>query len=136
MDKQMMKKTESIEEKILCRIPWEVMGLALFSALLAGFFFDPLTGVFIFAGGAVSTANFVWLRQVLTKALLHGKSEALKASAFIYGLRLLLILAIFFIIIFFFSKKILAFAAGFSSIILVILFEAVAAMSRLKTWKN
>jgi hypothetical protein len=132
----MMKKTESIEEKILYRIPWEVMGLALFSALLAGFFFDPLTGVFIFAGGAVSTANFVWLRQVLTKALLHEKSEALKASAFIYGLRLLLILAIFFIIIFFFSKKILAFAAGFSSIILVILFEAVAAMYRLKTWKN
>ena len=125
-----------LEEKILKRIPREIIGLAFFLAIAASFLFDIWTGLFVLAGGAVSAVNFIWLHHALAKALLREKRQALKSSAAVFGLRLLLILAIFFIIIFFFSKKIIAFAAGFSSIVVVLLFEALIVMSRLKTWKN
>lgn len=129
-------RTDPTEEKILRRIPLEVLGLSLFLAVAASFIFDFLVGLFVLAGGAISALNFIWLRQALTKVLIRGKKQALKASVLLFGLRLMLILIIIFIIIFFFFKKIIAFAVGFSSIIVVLLVEAVAAMSRLKTWKN
>jgi len=131
-----MSNADPVEEKILRRIPLEVLGLSLLLAVTASFIFDLLVGLFVLAGGIISTLNFIWLRQALSKVLLQGKKHALKASALAFGLRLMLILAIIFIIILFFSKKIIAFAAGFSSIIVVLFVEAVAAMSRLKTWKN
>jgi hypothetical protein len=127
---------DPLAEKILNRIPWEVFGVSFLLAVAASFFFDIGTGLFVLAGGALSTVNFIWLNQTLSKVLLREKRSALKTSSLIFALRLVLILAIFFIIIFFFSKKIIAFAAGFSSIIVVLLFEAVIVMSSLKTWKN
>jgi hypothetical protein len=125
-----------VEEKILKRIPREVLGTSLLMALAATFLFEWETGLFVLAGGVLSALNFIWLNQTLTKVLLREKRKALKSSGLFFGLRLVLILAIFFIIIFFFSKKIIAFAAGFSSIIVVLLFEAVNVLSRLKSWKN
>jgi len=127
---------DPLAEKILMRIPWEVFGLSFILAVAASFIFDIATGLFVLAGGALSTVNFIWLNQTLSKVLLREKKKALKTSGIVFALRLVLILAIFFIIIFFFSKKIIAFAAGFSSIIVVLLFEAITVMSRLKTWKN
>jgi len=53
-----------------------------------------------------------------------------------YLLRLLLIIAVFSIIIILFLNKIFAFMAGFSTIILVILGEAIAALPRMKKWKS
>jgi len=131
-----MSNADPVEEKILRRIPLEVLGLSFLLAVTASFLFDLLVGLFVLAGGTISTLNFIWLRQALSKVQLRGKKQALKVSALAFGLRLMLILAIIFIIILFFSKKIIAFAAGFSSIIVVLFVEAVAAMSRLKTWKN
>ena len=125
-----------VEEKILKRIPREVLGMSLLMALVATFLFDLGTGLFVLAGGVLSALNFIWLNQTLSKVLLREKRKALKASGIFFGLRLVLILAIFFIIIFFFSNKIIAFAAGFSSIIVVLLFEAITVMPKLKTWKN
>lgn len=125
-----------LEEKILKRIPREILGLSLLMAIVATFLFNIGTGLFVLAGGVLCAINFIWLNQILSKVLLREKRKALKTSGLIFALRLVLILAIFFIIIFFFSKKIIAFAAGFSSIIAVILFEAVTVMSRQKTWKN
>jgi hypothetical protein len=128
--------SDPLAEKVLRRIPWEVFGLAVFLAIAASFIFDVGTGLFVIAGGVLSTVNFIWLNQALSRVLLREKRRALRTSSFVFVLRLVLILAIFFIIIFFFSNKIIAFAAGFSSIVVVLLFEAVIVMSSLKTWKN
>ena len=124
------------EERILWRIPREILILSAIIALGSLFFFTPLTALFIFAGGAFSALSFIWLKQTLSKFLLFDKKKALKSVLAFYGIRLVLILAIFFIIIFFFSKKIIAFAAGFSTIVPVFLVEAAVGLSRMKKWKN
>jgi hypothetical protein len=135
--KNVMSNADALEEeRILNRIPWEVLGISFLLAVSTFLIFDIYTGLFVLGGGLFSALNFVWLRLALSKALLREKKQALKVSGFVFILRLILILAIFFIIIFLFSKKIIAFAVGFSSIIVVLLIEAVAAMPRLKTWKN
>jgi hypothetical protein len=135
-ERKSLPTTDHVEEKILRRIPYENLFLSFLFGVGAFLIFDLSIGLFVLAGGAVSSLNFFWLNQTLSKALLRERGRALKGSALGFVFRLLLILALFFIIIFFFSKKILAFAAGFSTIIVVLLVEAVAAMSRLKTWKN
>jgi len=126
----------SEEEKILRRIPVEILVLASVIALASIFLFNPLTALFIFAGGVFSALSFIWLKQALTKFLLFGKKKALRSALALYGIRLVLIIAIFFIIIFFFSRNIIAFVAGFSAIVPVFLAEAVVALSRMKQWKN
>ena len=150
-----MTNTNSEEEKILRRIPVEILILSFIVALGSLFLFNPLTALFILAGGAFSALSFTWLKRSISRLLLlehakkgdrhlkeeepvpfFDKKKALRSALILYGIRLVLILAIFFIIIFFFSMKIIAFAAGFSSIIIVLLFEAVIVMSSLKTWKN
>jgi hypothetical protein len=136
VEKNRLSNTDQGEEKILKRIPWEILSLSFLFGIGASLIIDLFVGLFVLAGGAVSALNFFWLHRTLSKALLRERGKALKGSALGFAFRLLLILAIFFIIIFFFSKKILAFAAGFSTIIVVLLIEAVAAISRLKTWKN
>ena len=131
-----MTITISEEEKILRRIPLEILILASVIALASLFFFNPLIALFIFAGGVLSTLSFIWLKQALTKFLLSGKKKALRSALALYGIRLVLILAIFFIIIFFFSKNIIAFVAGFSTMVPVFLAEAVVGLSRMKQWKS
>lgn len=124
------------EEKILHRTPREILILSFVIALAALLLFDPLTGLFVFAGGALSALGFIWLKQSLYKFLLHDKKKALKSALALYSIRLILILGIFFIIISFFSERIIAFAVGFSTIILVFLAEAVLALKKMNKWKN
>lgn len=138
------------EERILRRVPGEILGLSAVTALASLFFFSPLTAIFILAGGAFSALSFLWLKQNISRLLLlknggsssgeKGQSlffkKALKSTLAFYILRLVLIIAVFFIIILFFSRKILAFAAGFSVVIPVFLAEALIALSRMKQWKN
>jgi len=124
------------EEKILRRIPFEIIVLALTLALGSLLFYDWMTGLLIFAGGILAAVNFVWMKQALKRFLASGRQKALRSGVALYVLRLLLILAVFFIIILLFSKKIIAFAAGFSAIILVFLIEAIAGLSRLKKWTH
>lgn len=137
-----MNKSESIntmqqeDEKILRRIPRKILILSFVLALATLLLFDPLTGLFVFAGGLLSALGFIWLKQSLYKLLFLGKKQALKSALALYSMRLILILGIFFIIIFFFSEKIIAFAVGFSTIILVFLIEAMKAFSKMKKWKN
>lgn len=126
----------STEDRILRRIPGEIVFLSLFIALLSLLFLDTLSSLFIFIGGGVSALSFIWLKQSLSKLLVPDKKKALRSAIALYSLRLLLILILFFIIIFFFSKKIIAFVAGLSTIILVIAVESVAALSKIKRWKN
>jgi len=133
-----MNQTPTIteEEKILRRIPIEILILSFVIALASVFLFNPLTAIFILAGGAFSALSFSWLKQALTKFLLSGKKKALRSALLLYGIRLVLIIAIFFIIIFFFSRNIIAFIAGFSTVVPVFLVEAIVALSRMKKWKN
>jgi len=131
-----LEKTYSSDERILNRIPREIIFFSCVLALPLLFFFGALTALLCVAGGIFSALSFIWLKNTLSKSLLLGKTKALRSSFLLYGLRILLILAVFFIIIFFFSKKIIAFTAGFSAIIPVFLMEAMIALSRLKKWKH
>ncbi len=144
------------EEKILRRIPLEILSLSFVMALGSIFLFNPLTALFVLAGGAFSALSFIWLKRSISRLLLlkikNGdspsqekgqslfflldKKKALRSALALYGIRLVLILAIFFIIIFFFSRNIIAFVAGFSAIVPVFLAEAVVALSRMKQWKS
>lgn len=140
----------SEEEKILRRIPWEILILSSVLAVASLLFLNPLTALFIFAGGVFSALSFIWLKQTISRLLLlkngdspsweKGQSpflkKALRSALALYGIRLVLILATFFIIIFFFSKKIIAFVAGFSTMIPVFLVEAIIALSKMKKWKT
>ena len=154
------------EEKILRRIPLEILILSFVMALGSIFLFNPLNALFVLAGGAFSALSFIWLKRSVSRLLLYknekkgdrhlnGKKEepvpffrgqspfflpdkkkALRSALALYGIRLVLIIAIFFIIIFFFSRNIIAFVAGFSAIVPVFLAEAVVALSRMKQWKS
>jgi hypothetical protein len=154
------------EERILRRIPLEILALSFLIALASLLLFSPLTSVFILGGGVFSALSFFWLKQSVSGLFLseqkgdrhltepvpflskNGDSphkqkgqppffkKTLRSGLALYGLRLLLILAVFFIIILLFSKKIIAFAVGFSVIIPVFLAEAVIALSRMKQWKS
>jgi hypothetical protein len=125
------------EIKILKRIPFDILLLSLAGALIALFFFTAMTALFVLAGGIFSAASFLWLKNSLSRFLLHSNTKKMLQSVLgSYLLRLLLIIAVFSIIIIFFTKKIFAFVAGFSTIILVILAEAIIALPKIKKWKN
>jgi hypothetical protein len=127
---------EGGEEKILKRIPWEILALAAILALGGLLAFDAATGLFVFLGGALSSLGFISLRKSVTRFLQEGKGHAIRSALFLYGLRLILIIALFSIIIFFFSGRIYAFIAGFSMVIPVFLVEAAAALTKMKQWKH
>lgn len=126
----------SQEEKILQRVPLEII-IASFLLAIPGFIlFDTVTAMLVAGGGCISALSFAWLNRSLAQLLLSGKRKALKSVLPLFGLRLLLLLVLFLIIIFFFSRKIIAFVAGFSVVIPVFLAEAVFALSKMKQWKS
>jgi hypothetical protein len=125
----------ALEERLLRRIPLEVAAIALVLAAAALFFFRPLTSLFILAGGVFSALSFVWLKRALLRFIGPDRRRAVRAGLAFYLLRLLLLLAVFLIIILLLPRMILAFVAGFSSLILAILIEAVTALSQMKQWK-
>ncbi len=125
-----------LEERILRRIPLEILVSSLVIAGASLAIFSPHTGLFVFAGGVFAAASFFWLKQAISRFLGPDKRKAIKSGILIYLLRLLLIIGVFCIIIFEFPRMILAFAAGFSAIILVLFIEAVRAVSQMKQWKD
>ena len=129
-------RTDPLEERILRRMPAEIAALAAVLAFAAGILLDPLTGVFVFAGGLFSALGFIWLKQSLTRFLSREKKGALRSGILLYGLRLVLICAVFFLIILVYPKKIIAFVAGFSAVVPVSLFEGVRGLLLLRTWKD
>jgi hypothetical protein len=124
------------EERILKRIPQEIFLLSFVLAIGTWIVFDGVSALLVFAGGILAAINFIWMKQAISRFLYTGKKKAMRSGIAVYGLGLLLILGIFFIIILFFSEKLLAFAAGFSTLIVVFLGEAIAGLSKLKQWKN
>jgi hypothetical protein len=132
----LIKETDSFEEKLLRRIPKEIILLSFVFAIISAFIFSIETAPFVLAGGILSALGFYWLKQSVTEFLLKNKKKTLKSTILLYCLRLILILIVFFIIILFFSTKIIAFVAGFSTMIIVFLVEAVSAISKIKEWKT
>jgi len=129
-------RTDPLEERILRRMPAEIAALAAVLAFAAGILLDPLTGVFVFAGGLFSALGFIWLKQSLTRFLSREKKGALRSGILLYALRIVLICAVFFLIILVYPKKIIAFVAGFSAVVPVSLFEGVRGLLLLRTWKD
>ena len=130
-----MNAPDPSDERILRRIPLEIIGLSAVLALAAWPLFDAPTALLFLAGGALAALGFLWLKRSLTRFLLRDRSHALRAAVLLYALRLVLICGVFFIIILLFPRKVLAFGAGFSTIVPVFLAEGVGALLRLKTWK-
>lgn len=130
-----MSQVEIQDERILRRIPLEVLVLSAVLALAAALLFGSLAGLLFFAGGGLAALGFLWLKRSLTRLLAKDKEGALRSAILLYALRLGLICAAFLIIILLFPGKILAFGAGFSTIIPVFLAEGVGALLRMKTWK-
>jgi hypothetical protein len=127
----------ALEERILRRIPLEILAFSLVLALGSlFFFFGPRTALFIFAGGAFSAASFLWLKQTITRFFGRSRRKAVKSGLLAYLLRLVLIIGVFSIIILKFPGMILAFAAGFSCVVGVFFIEAVRAIAQMKQWKN
>ena len=129
------EQPDALDERVLRRIPVEIVALAAVLALAAALVFDPVTGLFLFAGGVFSALGFAWLKQSLTRFLSRDKKGARRSGIVLYALRLVLICAVFFLIILVYPKKILAFVAGFSTVVPVALAEAVRGLLLLKKWK-
>lgn len=129
-----------VEERILRRIPAEILVCALLLAAGSLLFFAPLTSLFILGGGAFSAASFAWLKSSLNRILNpergRDRGKAIRSGLLLYVARLSLLLGIFLIIIFIFPRMILAFAAGFSCVILIFFVEAVRALAHMKSWKS
>jgi hypothetical protein len=128
--------TDALEERILRRIPVEISVLSAVLGLASVLLFDPLTGAFVLAGGLFAATGFVWLKQALTRFLSREKKGALRSGIGLYALRLGLICAVFFLIILVYPRKILAFAAGFSAVVPVALFEGLRGLFLMRTWKD
>ena len=127
--------SDPLEEKILRRVPVEVLLVSAVLAPAAGLLFGLEAGVVFLAGGALAALGFLWLKSALTRFLLRDKRGVLRSAVLLYVLRLVLICGAFLIIILLFPRQILAFGAGFSVIIPVFLAEGVRALGRMKTWK-
>jgi len=135
-DEPLFEPADNTEEKILNRVPLEILICTVIAAIAGFFLFDYLIALLVLAGGLFSMLNFFWLKQTISKAITIDTKKSLRSAVPLYIVRILLILAIFFIIIIFFSTKILAFAVGFSMILPVFLIEAAGALAKLKQWKN
>jgi hypothetical protein len=124
------------EEKILRRIPAEIIVVSIGIGLGSLLFFSPLSSFFILAGGAFSAASFLWLKSALNRFLSQGRKKAIRSGLIFYLARLALLLSVFLIIILLLPRMVLAFVAGFSTVVLVFFVEAVRSLSQIKTWKS
>lgn len=125
-----------LEERVLRRIPLEILAISMVIALGAIPIFSLRTGLFVLAGGAFSALSFLWLKRALGRFLTREKRRVLRSGIAFYLLRLFLLIALFSAIILLFPRMILAFVAGFSSVIPAFLIEAVGALSQMRKWKS
>jgi hypothetical protein len=127
---------QAFEERILRRIPLEILLISLLIAVVTLPIFSLTSSLFILGGGGFSAVSFVWLKQALVRFLTREKRRAIRSGIVFYLLRLALIIAVFSAIILLFPGMILAFVAGFSSVIPAFLIEAVMAIAQMKQWKR
>lgn len=127
---------DPIEERILRRVPLEILAAGAAAGLIALPLFGLTSALLVFAGGAMASLGFLWMKVSLTRFLQRDRKSALRSGVLTYLARFGLILAVFSFIIFLFPGRILAFVAGFSVLVPVFLAEGVFALVRVKTWKS
>ncbi len=127
---------QTIEERVLRRIPLEILLISILIAVVTLPIFSLTSSLFILVGGGFSAVSFVWLKQALGRFLNRQKRQAVRSGIVFYLLRLALIIAVFSVIILLFPRMVLAFVAGFSSVIPAFLIEAVMAIAQMKQWKS
>jgi hypothetical protein len=127
---------DPFEERILKRVPLEILAAGAAAGLIALPFFGVTTALLVLTGGTLASLGFLWMKVSLTRFLQRERKAALRSGVLIYLARFVLILAVFSFIIFLFPGKILAFVAGFSVLVPVFLVEGVFALVRVKTWKS
>ena len=130
------KSPDAYEAAVLRRIPLEILICAGLIALASLAWKGVGAGLFAFLGGVVAAAGFLGLERSLRHILDRGKKGALRRGLLFYGLRILLILLAFSLIILLSPRRVLAFAAGFSALLAVVLFEAARALILLRQWKR
>jgi len=135
-DRLPLNDQSHLEERILRRIPLEILAISLVLALGAVPIFSLRAGLFVLAGGAFSALSFLWLKRALSRFLSREKRRAIRSGIAFYFLRLFLLIVTFSAIILLFPRLILAFVAGFSSVIPAFLIEAVRALSQMRKWKS
>lgn len=135
MDKK-KSNTSPIEEKVLWRIPLEIILVTTVLAIPAYFLFDLTYAGLFWAGGFTGALSFWGLKISLTRLLSNLGRQVILRSLLFYLFRLLLIVLIFFIIILLYRKKVIVFAIGFSMLVIVIMVEAIIGLLGGKTWKN
>lgn len=125
----------SFEQEALRRLPLEIIAGAALVAVILAVAINPATGLFFFAGGALATLSFLWMKNTVGRILTRKRSEAIRSGVLFYVLRFVLILGIFLLIILAYPNRILAFAAGFSMVIPAFIIEATRAFALMKQWK-
>ena len=131
----MEPNADPVEERILSRIPVEILLAAALGGVITALAFDPVSGAIFLGGGLVAAVSFIWLRSALGRILAREKAKALRTGVALYALRFALILGAFLLIIFAYPRKIVAFAAGFSTMLPVFAAEAVFILARARSWK-
>lgn len=123
-----------LENKILQRLPYEILILAALMALIVGLIFDFLSALLCLAGGVVSCLSFLWIKKSVSFYLISKHSRRLGGLIGFQLLRLGLIALIFLTIIYFFSSRALAFMAGLAALLLAIAGEMIFSF-RKRGWK-
>jgi hypothetical protein len=132
-----MEEKESAElfEKSLKRIPVETIALGCLASILGLIFFDLISAALVVAGALVAAAGFISLRSFVNRYVFREKTVFRKRALILYSLRLLLICLVFLAIIFIFRGKVIAFVAGFSSLVVAVLIEAIRNLVNIRQWK-
>ena len=132
-----MEEKESAElfEKSLKRIPAETIALGCLASILGLIFFDLISAALLVAGALVAAAGFISLRSFVNRYVFREKTVFRKRALILYSLRLLLICLVFLAIIFIFRGKVIAFVAGFSSLVVAVLIEAIRNLVNIRQWK-
>jgi len=129
------KKSAELFEKSLKRIPVETILLGCLSSIFGWIFFDLISAGLLVAGALLAAAGFISLRAFVDRYIFKEKAVFRKRALILYSLRLLLICLVFLAIIFIFRGKIIAFVAGFSSLVVAILIEAIRNLVNIRQWK-
>jgi hypothetical protein len=122
-------------EKSLKRVPIETLVIGCLASLLVLIFFDPVSAVLVAGGAVLAAVGFISLKSFVDRYLGGKRTVLVKRAIVLFSLRLLLICLVFLAIIFIFRDKVIAFVAGFSSMVVAVLIEAIKNLVNIKQWK-
>ncbi|HRD02855.1 MAG TPA: hypothetical protein PLP57_09500 [Candidatus Saccharicenans sp.] len=129
------KKSADLFEKSLKRVPVETALIGFLVSLVILIFFDPASAALAAAGAGLAAVGFISLKFFVDRYISREKTVFRKKALGLFCLRLLLICLVFLAIIFIFRGKVIAFVAGFSSLVVAVLIEAIRNLVNIKQWK-